>query len=144
MIKHINNKGLIVLCIGFFSILIFTPVHAADSPLRQIKSVIQQQLAAFNAEDYDAAYQYASKDIQSAFSRVEFEAMVRSGFPQIAHSLKSSFGKIELAEDGTHAEALVHVTGENHVTVLARYMLVLEEEGWKNNGVIILEHIMPV
>ncbi len=144
--KNQQKKRVITLRFVVLSlvILLSAPAHPNDSPVQDVKSVIQQQLAAFNADDYDVAYQYASRDIQSVFSRSEFEMMVRTGFPQIANSRRTSFEKIDLSNDGTHAEAIVHVTGMNHVTVIVQYRLVREKGGWKNNGVVILEQITPI
>lgn len=126
-------------------LLIFTsdPAKAADSSISHIKSVIQQQLKAFNEDDYDAAYQYASRHIQSVFSRTEFETMVRTGYPQIAKSRKKSFGEITLSDKSTRAIAIVRVTGVDRITVIAQYKTVLEEGTWKINGVMILEQITP-
>ena len=119
-------------------IFITHPAFAADSSVNLIKSVIQQQLDAFNDDDYDTAYQFASKHIQSVFTQTEFETMVRTGFPQIAKSRKASFDEITLSDEGSFADAIVHVTGVDRVTVIARYKMVMEEGKWKNNGVIIL------
>lgn len=127
------------------SLLIFIPfpVHAADLPAPLIKSVIQEQLKAFNEEDYDNAYQKASKHIQNKFSRTEFETMVRTGYSQIASSREATFGKISLSDKGTRAVAMVTVVGTDRVTVIARYKLVWEGKGWKIDGVNIVEKIRP-
>ncbi|MEO2054657.1 MAG: DUF4864 domain-containing protein [Nitrospira sp.] len=146
MNKDKQKEGVIALRLVVLSFVIFisSSAHATELPIDSIKTLIQQQLKAFNANDYEVAYRYASRDIQSVLSRTEFEVMVRNGFPQIAQSRKSTFGRIVLSNDGTHADAIVHVTGVDHVTVIVRYELVREEGEWKNNGVIILEHITPV
>jgi hypothetical protein len=132
------------LVILFLVVFISDPASSADTPIKHIKSVIQKQLEAFSAGDYEGAYQYASRNIQSALSLEEFEVMVRNGFPQMTNSRRTAFGRIVLSKDGTRAEAIVHVTGTDHVTIIARYELVREALGWKNNGVTILEHITPI
>jgi len=144
--KDQQGKAIPVFCLIVLSFLIFLscPSRAAEPPIDSIKTLIKQQLEAFNANDYEVAYQYASRDIRSVLSRTEFEAMVRTGFPQIARSRKSTFGNIILSNDGTRAEAIVHVTGVDHITVIVRYELVREKGKWKNNGVVVLEHITPV
>ncbi|MFQ5780033.1 MAG: DUF4864 domain-containing protein [Nitrospiria bacterium] len=82
--------------------------------------------------------------MQSVFSRTEFETMVRTSYPQIAKSRKASFDEIALLNEGTRAVAIVRVTGMDRVTVIARYIITLEEETWKINGVIIIEQITPI
>ena len=63
-----------------------------------IRSVIQQQLDAFNRGDYDTAYLFASRHIQTKFSRPEFEQMVKGGYPQIARSKRAVFDTISFSE----------------------------------------------
>jgi hypothetical protein len=137
------RRGLSIILLGF---LIFTasPVLAEDPSSLHIQGVIQQQLKAFNADDYPAAYRYASKHIQSKFALDEFKAMVQTGYPQIARSLRTSFGEIAFSEGRTHAVAHVDVTGADHVTVQARYRMVLEDGSWKIDGVILQGRTNPV
>jgi hypothetical protein len=136
-------KRALPLLIGF---LIFTagPVHADDPLGLLIQGVIQQQLKAFNADDYPSAYQYASKHIQSKFTLDEFEAMVRTGYPQIAKSIRTVFGGISYSTDRLHATVQVDVTGADRVTVRAQYRMVLEKGNWKIDGVMLLDRSTPI
>ncbi len=120
------------------------PAHADDPSGLLIQSVIQQQLKAFSADDYPSAYQYASKHIQAKFSLDEFKAMVRTGYPQIAKSIRTAFGEIRYSDDRLHATAQVDVTGTDRVTVRARYRMVLEDGSWKIDGVILLDRTTPI
>lgn len=120
------------------------PAQAADSSVPLIKSVIHEQLKAFNNDDYDSAYQKASKHIRSEFSRTEFETMVRRGYNQIASSREATFGNISFSENGTRAVAMVTIVGTDQVTVIARYKLVWEGKKWKIDGVSILEMNRPI
>jgi hypothetical protein len=74
----------------------------------------------------------------------EFEAMVRTGYPQIARSLRTSFGDITFSEDRMNAAARVEVTGADHVTVQARYRMVMEDGSWKIDGVMLYERTRPI
>lgn len=127
-----------------FGFLVFKagPV-IADDPGLFVRGVIQQQLKAFNADDYPAAYRFASKHIQSEFSSDEFKAMVQTGYPQIARSKRTSFGDIAFSEGGTRAVVRVDVTGVDLVTVRAQYRMVLENGSWKIDGVIIYDRTAP-
>lgn len=141
-----QKNNIITACLIAFLFLIFSsfPAHANDASINLIKSVIKQQLKAFNEDDYHAAYRFASKNIQTGFSLREFETMVRRGFPEIAKSLKVSFDEISMSEDGTQAIAIVYVTGKARTTVIAQYLMVLEDGNWKNNGVMNLKRITPI
>lgn len=136
------------LAIYFISVVLLVFLSASpaksDTVTQEIQSLIQQQLQAFNEDDYFSAYQYASRHIQTEFTLTEFEMMVRVGYPHIAKSQKSSFEKIEVSKTGDSAIAIVHVTGKTHVTVIARYQLVYEEGSWRNNGVMILDQNTPI
>lgn len=127
-------------------LLIFAagPVHADDPSGRLIQGVIQQQLNAFSADDYPAAYGHASKHIQDKFTLEEFRAMVRTGYPQIAKSLRAVFGEIRYSDDRLHATAQVDVTGTDLVTVRAQYRMVMEDGSWTVDGVILFDRTTPI
>jgi uncharacterized protein DUF4864 len=100
---------------------------AADSILRQLE--------AFRRDDYDGAYAFASEDIQQAFDRVSFERMVRSGYPEIAHSSSAAVSRADVAREG-HVHIRMKVKGTNGNTVEALYDMVRESAGWRVNGVV--------
>ncbi|MCG3112113.1 MAG: DUF4864 domain-containing protein [Candidatus Manganitrophus sp. SB1] len=134
-----------ILCLSLFSLSLF-PAHpsAAADPTDLIQSVIRQQMKAFNEDDYATARTFASEGLRQRFSKERFEKMVKSGYPQIAKSHLVSFGEILFSDDTQAAVATVHVTGKDRVTVIARYLMVLEGNAWKINGVMILEEIQPI
>lgn len=117
---------------------------AAAEPADLIQAVIRQQMKAFNEEDYATARTFASEGLRQRFSKERFEKMVKSGYPQIAKSHLVSFGEILFSDDNQAAVATVHVTGKDRITVIARYLMVLEGDAWKINGVMILEEIQPI
>lgn len=131
---------LVLSCLALFPA---QSVAAAD-PADLIQTVVRQQMIAFNQDDYPTAYTFASESIRRRFSKERFETMVKSGYPQIAKSHLVSFGEITLSEDKQAAVARVHVTGKDHVTVIARYQLLLEENGWKIGGVTVVEEFQPI
>jgi hypothetical protein len=126
-----------------FLILTASPVHADEPAGRLIQGVIQQQLKAFSADDYPAAYRQASKHIQDKFTLDEFRAMVRTGYPQIAKSLRAVFGEVRYSDDRLHATAQADVTGTDLVTVRVRYRMVLEDD-WKIDGVMLYDRTVPI
>lgn len=130
----------IVVCLLLFTTVPGTVTDPADL----IQSVIQQQMNAFSHDDYATARTFASEGLRQRFSKERFEKMVKSGYPQIAKSHLVSFGEILFSDDNQAAVATVHVTGKDRVTVIARYLMVLEGDAWKINGVMILEEIQPI
>jgi len=109
-----------------------------------IRSVIQQQLNAFNREDYDTAYFFASRHIQTKFSRPEFEQMVKTEYRQIARSRQAVFDKIIFSGVEDHAVATVTITGADRITITANYRMTLEDGRWKIDGVMIISQRMPI
>jgi len=95
---------------------------------------ILKQLEAFRQGDFDAAYTFASADIQEQFDRPAFEQMVKGGYPEIAQSAFATIVSSTLAPDG-HAYVAVKVRGTNGKNIEAYYELVLESGRWKINGV---------
>ncbi|MDC4205109.1 MAG: DUF4864 domain-containing protein [Candidatus Manganitrophus sp.] len=127
-----------------YSILFPAHTVAAPHPTDLIQSVIRQQMNAFNKDDYATARTFASAGLRQRFSKERFEMMVKSGYPQIAKSHLVSFEEILFSDDNQAAVATVHITGKDRVTVIARYLMVLEGDAWKINGVMILEEIQPI
>ncbi|MBE7213464.1 MAG: DUF4864 domain-containing protein [Gluconacetobacter diazotrophicus] len=108
--------------------------HPSTAAVKQeLTAVIDAQLAAFRANDYPKAYTFAAAGIQGMFSRNQFEEMVKTAYPVIAHSAKAEYG---LAFD-TGEEAVVNVTVENADGQRTQYQYLLKKEdgAWKINGV---------
>lgn len=113
-------------------------LHPSTDKLKQdITTVIDSQLAAFRADDYAKAYTFAAADIQGKFGLPEFEQMVKSGFPVIAHSASAEYG---LAFD-TGDEAVINVRVQNAEKESVQYQYILKKENgiWKINGVLPLK-----
>lgn len=142
---------MIAMCLVFAPLLVFlTGLSRAQGTVQtksqeeKIRSVIQQQLNAFSREDYDAAYSFASRHIQEKFSRPEFEQMVKNEYRQIARSRRAVFDKIAFSGGQNQAMATVTITGVDRMTITANYRMVLENEEWKVDGVMIIHERMPI
>lgn len=133
----------IVACLAFVPLLVlFT--GQSNPQEQEIQSVIQQQLDAFNRKDYDTAYSFASRHIQTKFSRPEFEEMVKDGYPQIARSRRAVFEKITFSETENRAMATVTITGLDRITITANYRMVREDGKWKIDGVMMIHERIPI
>lgn len=71
-----STLATIALCLALAA-----PAHAQDD---SIQRVISDQIAAFLADDFDAAFTHASPNIKRLFGTSErFGQMVRSGYPMV-------------------------------------------------------------
>ncbi len=99
-----------------------------------IQSVISQQLDAFNHDDADAAFAYASPMIQHMFGTPgNFIGMVERGYPPVFRSKRPQFGALDTAEDDFVQH--VYITGPDGVRYLALYHMEKQPDGsWKISG----------
>ncbi|MBI3803200.1 MAG: DUF4864 domain-containing protein [Nitrospirae bacterium] len=108
-----------------------TPTAQSPTAIEEIQSIIQQQLDAFNLNDYETAYHLASTQVRNQFSPDQFQERIRTDYPQLTKSLRLTFDQIDLDTGRTHAVARIEVTGFNHKKITAEYQLIHEDEGWK-------------
>jgi len=99
----------------------------------EITAVIEAQLAAFRAGDFDKAYSFASSPIREKFPLAEFSQMVKTGYPIIATSVKADFGIC--LDNGVEASIFVHVEAKDGSSKDYQYGLVRERGGWRITGV---------
>lgn len=100
---------------------------AAESALRQ--------LDAFRRNDYDTAYTFASAEIHRLFDRHAFEEMVKTGYPEIADSVRAHVASTRAAPNGT-VYLVIKIRGANGQQIEALYEMVREGSVWKTNGVV--------
>lgn len=111
-----------------------TAPHAStDAVKKELSDVIDAQLAAFRAGDYAKAYTFAASSIRDMFPPENFAAMVQTGYPVIAHSVRADYG---LSFD-TGEDAVIHVQIEDGKKTSRefQYLLKKEDGGWKIGGV---------
>ncbi len=114
----------------------------ADSPEQsagpEIRQVIIAQIVAFASDDADAAWQYASEDIQHQFgSPGAFMGMVRSRYPAIYRA-----GSIEFLSLVPHPGFMVQtlrLQGPDGRFWDSAYTLTDTDEGWRIGGVVVKE-----
>ena len=119
-------------------VLIFGLSGAAHAQGDQIEATIGAQLDAFKADDFDTAFTYASPNIQRLFQTPDnFGRMVRGGYPMVWRPAEVTF--LDLAETNDLLFQRVQIRdGEGRLHVL-EYQMIETEDGWKINGVRILE-----
>jgi hypothetical protein len=120
-------------------LLATAPALAELGPTDQtaIQAVIQHQLDAFQADDGEAAFSFASPSIQEQFVTPEnFLALVRHAYPMVYRPRETHFGVLD-EEDGQIVQKVAFV-GPDGVLVTALYIMEREPDGsWRIAGCII-------
>ena len=119
------------------------PLARADGDLKlsgaetrnALHSIITQQLEAFRAGNYSAAYKYADDELKAVCSLQMFERMVQKGYPEIAHSVAVNCGLT--LDNGETAVVAVRVRGLDDKWADYQYMLHWNGATWRIKGVVI-------
>lgn len=106
-----------------------TPVPAPHD----LYSVVSNQLAAFRADDFRSAYQYAASGVQQKFTPKQFEAMIRANYPAIARASRVEFGPIQAHDASAVVQVFFFAPGGSVRSVL--FSLLAENDSWKIGGV---------
>ena len=102
-----------------------------------IRGVISDQIAAFEQDDFAAAFEYASPGIRQMFGTSErFGQMVREGYPMVWRPGEVRFSDLDL-RDGRTVQRVLVTDGAGALTVL-EYDMVEGELGWRIDGVRVL------
>ncbi len=110
----------------------------AQGEAEAIQGVISSQIEAFRADDFETAFSYASPTIRRLFGTSEnFGAMVRNGYPMVWRPADVQFKDFTGSGNLFHQRVLVR-DGQG-VYHLLEYQMIPGAEGWKINGVWMLE-----
>lgn len=127
--------AVLLFCVDFLS----GNIRAEDSPtaadINDVQAVITAQIDAFKRDDGKAAFFYAATAIKEIFHTPEiFMEMVRQQYAPIYRPRYVEY--LEPVAVGNNLMQPLIVTGENGVTVLARYALIrLASSNWRIIGV---------
>ncbi len=111
------------------------PVQAQQ---QAITDVIDQQLQAFKADDFDRAFTFASPNIKSIFRTPEnFGTMVRNGYPMVWRPAEVRY--LDLREIQGNLWQRVQITDTAGRVHLLDYQMIETENGWQINGVQLLK-----
>jgi hypothetical protein len=112
------------------------PARAQD-PAEAIRGVISDQIAAFEADDFTKAFEFASPTIRQLFGDPDnFGRMVRDGYPMVWR--RSGLRFSGLAEREGRLVQGVLVTDQAGALHVLEYDMVPGEAGWQINGVRLL------
>lgn len=120
---------------GLVAVLAFAlPAGAQEGPIRD---TIQNQLEAFQADDFSRAFTFASPTIKGVFGTPEnFGAMVRNGYPMVHRPAEVRM--LDLREVGGRLWQRVMITDQAGRTHVLDYQMIETAEGWQINAVQLL------
>jgi hypothetical protein len=131
-----RTRSAVLLAAGLASLLLAGGAAAQRDPdTDEAGRVVLQQLEAFRRNDFEAAFGFASRTIHGMFDTARFEAMVRSGYPEIARSVRANIDGSKRGDAG-ELYLFLHVHGENGRAVEAVYEMIKEGGAWRINGVV--------
>ncbi len=111
-----------------------TPAAADDAAIRQ---VIDAQIAAFEADDFAAAFEHASPAIRGVFGTPErFGQMVRQGYPMVHRPAELRY--LEARDGGRGRLQRVLITDASGRIHLLEYEMIEADGRYLINGVRIL------
>ncbi|MGB3553694.1 MAG: DUF4864 domain-containing protein [Jannaschia sp.] len=110
---------------------------AATAQQDAIQDVIGDQITAFRADDFDAAFDHAAPGIRGMFGTSEnFGRMVREGYPMVWRPGSVEYLPARQSGVGWMQEVLV-TDADGRLHKLA-YLMVQTPDGWKIAGVQLL------
>lgn len=117
------------------SLMLALPVTAQEAP---IQTTIESQLQAFQADDFAAAFTYASPTIKAIFGTPEnFGRMVTQGYPMVHRP--AAVKMLELREVAGSLWQRVMITDQMGRTHLLDYQMIETADGWQINAVQLLK-----
>lgn len=120
----------VVLAVGMVS-----AVAAQDT---DIEAVIGSQIEAFQADDFVGAFEFAHPSIRNIFRTPEnFGRMVTEGYPMVWRPAEVTY--LELRDVGGDLWQKVQIVDSDGAVHLLDYRMSQTPEGWKINGVQLLE-----
>jgi hypothetical protein len=113
------------------------PALAQDDPIR---TTIQSQLNALQADDFVTAFTFASPTIKGIFGTAEnFGQMVRQGYPMVHRPAEVKM--LDLREVAGNLWQRVMITDMQGRTHLLDYQMIETPQGWQINGVQLLPSV---
>ena len=106
----------------------------SDKDEGDIINVVKLQLEAFQQDDFETAYSFASPIIKQIFKNAdEFKRMVKSGYQAVYRPKSVNFGPVELI-DGVPV-LIVYLVDPDGIFVTAKYTMQKQDNGeWLING----------
>jgi len=109
-------------------------INPAKAQNADAQGVIAAQIEAFQADDFDTAFSYASPTIKDIFGNPErFGMMVRNGFPMVWRPAQVDY--LDQREQGGVLFQRVLIEDAQGAPHALEYEMIQTPEGWQINGV---------
>ena len=133
----INNTLNLLLLFALVFIFIGNSFAITIDEENEIKSIVNQQLEAFQNDDFEKAYSFASPTIKKMFSSPEvFRKMVIGGYQAVYRPQSIKIGSVEIIKGV--ATLKVYLVDPNGEFVTANYLMEKQEDGeWLIGGCIL-------
>jgi hypothetical protein len=116
-----------------FSLVAAAPLARANTA-EDIQSVIEAQIDAFQRDDWEQAFSYASPSIRNIFRTPDrFGGMVRRGYPMVWRPVRVEAGPLEAGPDGP--VQLMYLEDSRGILHVAAYEMTQVNGSWRINGV---------
>ena len=126
-------RALLLICV-----LVLGLATGAKAQETEIQGVIGSQIEAFKADDFATAFTFASPAIRGIFQSADnFGRMVAHGYPMVWRPADVQY--LDLTDNAGVLAQRVLITDGKGVAHLLEYRMIQTENGWKINGVSILE-----
>ncbi|ASQ04118.1 DUF4864 domain-containing protein [Sinorhizobium meliloti WSM1022] len=119
--------------------LIFAGHVQADEPVDTAQSVIRAQIKAFTEDDAEAAYSFASPEIQAKFpDKRLFLDMVKRSYQHLYRPSRFAFGRAKVVGDEVVQEVLI--SGSDGKDWTAIYSLIRDaDNNYRVSGVMMVQ-----
>ena len=138
LVKNIkNNPQNLLLLFALVFIFIGNSFAITTDEENKIKFIVNQQLEAFQDDDFEKAYSFASPTIKKMFSSPEvFRKMVIGGYQAVYRPQSIKMGSVEIIKGVTTLK--VYLVDPNGEFVTANYMMEKQENGeWLISGCVL-------
>lgn len=126
----------IILGLGF-AVVVAASAFAQSGAKENVESVINQQIEAFQANDIERAFSFASPNLRTLFgSSRNFAAMVQQGYPMVWRPSEYEFGDLR-SEGGRQYQTMIFTDqqGQRH---MLEYELSDANGSWRIYSVVYL------
>jgi len=133
--KLVGQISLVLICLALSTLDNIPAVSQSKQDVVNIQKVIRLQIEAMRRDDWDEAFEYASRDIQRSFVNSKiFRKMVLAKYRIVYQPRLSSFKKIKLV-NGIPAQGVYMIDDRGKSALVVYFMRQDENRNWRINGV---------
>ncbi|MGZ5025002.1 MAG: DUF4864 domain-containing protein [Chthoniobacterales bacterium] len=122
-----------MICAGAFLAAHKFRAQAPPPAPHDLFAIVNRQLTAFRAADFQGAYRQAATRVQQKFTLPQFEKLVRQHYPEITRSCRVEFGAVRMR--GENALVQVFFFDDDGSARSFLFSLVNEEDAWRIDDV---------